>query len=70
MASWALLQEQTVWISPRATSFSVVCEACVEIDAGDGYSAAVVHGNLALDVLRGTVECPRGHRLRVEREGR
>ena len=53
MASWALLQEQTVWISPRATSFSVVCEACIE-----------------LDVMRGTVECARGHRLRVEREGR
>jgi hypothetical protein len=70
MASWALLQEQTIWISPRATSFSVVCDACAEIDAGDGYGGSVVHGNMALEVLRGTVECPRGHRLRVEREGR
>jgi hypothetical protein len=70
VASWAVLQEQTVWISPRATSFSVVCEVCVAIEAGDGYAAAVVHANLALDVVRGTVECPRGHRLRVEREGR
>jgi hypothetical protein len=70
VASWAVLQDQTVWISPRATSFSVVCDACVEIEARDGYGAAVVHANLALDVLRGTVECPRGHRLRVEREGR
>ena len=70
MASWALLQEQTVWISPRATSFIVVCEACTEIDAVDGYGSAVVHANLALDVMRGTVECARGHRLRVEREGR
>jgi hypothetical protein len=70
VASWAVLQEQTVWISPRATAFSVVCDACSEIEAGDGYGAAVVHANLALDVMRGTVECPRGHRLRVEREGR
>jgi hypothetical protein len=70
LASWALLQEQTVWISPRATSFSVVCEACAEIDGADGYIAAVVHANLGLEVMRGTVECPRGHRLRVEREGR
>jgi hypothetical protein len=70
LASWAVLQEQTVWISPRATSFSVICEACAEIEGADGYMASVVHANLALDVLRGTVECPRGHRLRVEREGR
>ncbi len=70
MASWAVLQEQTVWLSPRATSFSVVCQACMELEAGDGYGAAVVQANLALDVLRGTVECSRGHRLRVEREGR
>jgi hypothetical protein len=70
VASWAVLQEQTVWISPRATSFSVVCQACTELEASDGYGAAVVHADLALDVLRGTVECPRGHRLRVEREGR
>ena len=59
-----------MWISPRATSFSVVCEGCLEIDAGDGYGAAVVHANLAIDVQRGKVECPRGHLLRVEREGR
>jgi hypothetical protein len=70
VASWALMQEQTVWISPRATSFSIVCQACMELELGDGYGAAVVQANLALDVLRGTVECPRGHRLRIEREGR
>jgi len=69
VASWAVLQEQTVWISPRATSFSIVCDACMEIEAGDGYGGAIVHATLALDALRGTVECPRGHRLHVEREG-
>ena len=70
MASWTVLAEQTVWVSPRATSFSVVCDACAEISAGDGYGAAIVHGWLPLDTQRGTLECPRGHRLRIEREGR
>jgi hypothetical protein len=70
VASWAVLQEQTVWISPRATSFSVVCAACAELSTSDGYGGAIVQGALALENLRGTIECPRGHRLRIEREGR
>jgi hypothetical protein len=70
MASWAMLSEQTVWVSLRATSFSVVCAACAEVAASDGYGAAIVQGSLPLDAQRGTLECPRGHRLRVEREGR
>jgi hypothetical protein len=70
VASWAVLTEQTVWVSPRATAFSVVCNACAEVAAADGYGAAIVQGLLPLDAQRGTLECPRGHRLRVEREGR
>jgi hypothetical protein len=70
VASWAVLEEQTVWISPRAVSFTIVCNACAEIAAADGYGAATVHGHLPLDAQRGSVECQRGHRLRVEREGR
>jgi hypothetical protein len=70
LASWAVLTEQTVWISPRATSFSVVCNGCAQISASDGYGAAVVHGSLPLEAQRGTLECPRGHHLRIEREGR
>jgi hypothetical protein len=70
VASWAVLIEQTVWVSPRATAFSVVCNACAEVAAADGYGAAIVQGLLPLDAQRGTLECPRGHRLRVEREGR
>ena len=70
MASWAVLDEQVVWLSSRATSFTVVCEACAQVIAADGYGAATVHGELPLDYLRGSIECARGHRLRVEREGR
>ena len=35
MASWTVLEEQTVWISPRAVSFTVVCDACAQVVASD-----------------------------------
>jgi hypothetical protein len=66
MASWAVLTEQTVWIASLATGFTVVCERCVEM----GETFTSVQGTLSLDHMRGTVECPRGHQLRVERDGR
>jgi hypothetical protein len=70
MASWTILEEQTVWVSARATSFTVVCEGCKELGRYDGYSAATVTGMLALDRQRGWLMCPRGHQLRVERDTR
>ncbi len=66
MASWAVIGEQVVWISPRATGFTVVCERCVEL----GESFPSVQGTLSLDHLCGTIACPRGHEIRVERDGR
>ena len=66
MANWAILDEQKVWISPRAVAFTVVCEQCAR--GGETFPSA--QGRLELDALRGTVECRKGHRLRVEREGR
>jgi hypothetical protein len=65
MGSWAILDEQRVWISPRAVAFTVVCEQCARL----AESFPSVEGRLGLDAVRGTVECRRGHRLRVEREG-
>jgi hypothetical protein len=70
MASWTVLEEQIVWVSPRATSFTVVCDTCAQVIAADGYGAATVRGELPLEAHRGTIECARGHRIRVEREGR
>jgi hypothetical protein len=66
MASWTTLQEQTVWIAPLAIAFTVVCDRCREL--GEAFPS--VQGTLALDRARGTVECPRGHTLRIERDGR
>ena len=31
MASWAVATEQVVWISPRATGFTVVCDRCASL---------------------------------------
>jgi hypothetical protein len=66
VASWAVLTEQVVWISGRATGFTVVCERCAEL--GEVFPS--VQATLSLDRLRGTIECPRGHTIRVERDGR
>ena len=69
MASWAVLDEQTVWISPLATGVHGRLQRACARARGEGL-APTVQGTLPLDALRGTVECPRGHRLRVERDGR
>ena len=66
MASWAVVGEQVVWISPRAMGFTVVCERCVEF--GEGFPS--VQGTLSLDHMRGTIACPRDHEIRIERDGR
>ena len=66
MASWAVLTEQTVWISPLATGFTVVCERC----ASSGETFPSVQATLALEHVRGRFDCRRGHQIRVERDGR
>ncbi len=60
--------EQTLYIPPRATSFTAVCDACAAAQVPSrGYLGATVHGTLRLDAEHGEVECPRGHRIRVLR---
>jgi len=66
MASWALVSEQVVWISPRATGFTIVCDRCAAL----GETFPSVQATMSLDHVRGTIECMRGHQIRVEREGR
>jgi len=66
VASWAVASEQVVWISSLATGFTVVCERCAE----DGETFPSVQGTLALDHPRGSLTCPRGHDIRLERDAR
>ena len=66
MASWAVIGEQVVWISHLATAFTVVCERCAE----NGESFPSAQGTLSLEHVRGHLTCPRGHEIRVERDGR
>ena len=66
MASWVAVQEQTVWISPLATGFTIVCQRC--LDQGEVFPS--VQATLSLDHARTYIDCPRGHQIRVERDGR
>jgi hypothetical protein len=60
--------EQTIWLAPRATAFTAVCEACAEQRLGpESWLAARVEGRLRLEDRHASVCCPRGHVLRVER---
>jgi hypothetical protein len=60
-------REQVVEISPSATSFTAVCEACATLDSAEGFSGSMFAGRLELDLDHGTFLCRRGHQVRVER---
>jgi len=66
-----ILGEQTIWLAPRATAFTAVCDACL---SGEGdledYLGARVSGTLRLDAARGSAVCRRGHQIRVARVDR
>ncbi|HSO02744.1 MAG TPA: hypothetical protein VLS46_09470 [Gaiellaceae bacterium] len=59
--------DQTVWLAPKATAYTVVCEECA---AEHGYLGAQVEGRLELEREHSAVSCPRGHAIRVERANR
>ena len=64
------MPEQTVWLAPRATAFTEICETCEdEHPAGAGCAHATVTGTLRLDEDRGWASCPLGHTVRVLRMG-
>jgi hypothetical protein len=63
----------TVWVSPSATSFSCLCEPCMD-EARDGgllFSDALmrssVRGSLAVDADVTTVRCAAGHEIVLRR---
>jgi hypothetical protein len=59
-------REQVVQISARATSFTVVCVECADLES-EGYAGATFGGRLELDLQHGTFLCRRGHSVRIER---
>ena len=70
------MSSTTVWISPSATSFSCLCEPCLEQARNEGLlfaealMLASVRGEIDEDVDVSPRRCPAGHALvlrRVER---
>ena len=66
----------TVWISPAATSFSCLCEPCLEsarrsgLLFSDALVQASVRGSIGRDVAIASRQCAAGHEIvlrRVER---
>lgn len=62
------MSAQVVLVSPRATSFTVVCKACARATQEPGWSGATFAGRLDLDLRGGMFLCRRGHEVRIERE--
>jgi hypothetical protein len=63
----------TVWVTPSATSFSCLCEPCMDEarDGGSLFSDALmrssVRGSLAVDAEVTTVRCAAGHEIVLRR---
>jgi hypothetical protein len=62
-----------VWVPPSATTFSCLCEACLELARGDGRSfveavrRASVRGRLPTETDVSFVHCSEGHEVVVRR---
>ena len=63
------IYEQTVVLLARTTAFTVVCQACEELDRLGEHLGHTAHGALRLEQDVGWTTCPRGHRIRVIRAG-
>ena len=63
----------TVWLSPSATSFSCLCEPCLEAARrsgalfSDALQAASVRGSVEKDTALGVVRCAAGHEIVLRR---
>jgi len=63
----------SVWVTPSATAFSCLCEACLELARGEGRSfvdavrSATVRGRLPPETDVGFVHCAAGHEVIVRR---
>jgi len=65
----------TVWLAPSATTFSCLCEECLDAARGaasflDAVRVAVVRGDLALDADVAFARCAEGHEVVLRRGSR
>jgi len=71
-----MTRTNTVWVSPGATSFSCLCETCLELARSDGSSfidavrCASVRGLVPAETDVAFVSCPAGHEVVVRRNHR
>ena len=67
------MKANAVWVAPGATSFSCLCERCLDAPHGRGspflYAIRVanVRGTLPLDADVAFVRCSEGHELTIRR---
>ena len=63
----------TVWLNPSATSFSCLCEPCLEAARlsgalfADALAGASVRGSLAAETTAAEAQCRNGHRILLRR---
>ena len=64
------MHDQTIWLPPRATGFTELCELCEdEHPELSGSVGTTVTGTLRLGDDHGWATCVRGHEIRVLRMG-
>jgi len=63
------MYEQTVVLLARTTAFTVVCQACSELETRGEHVGHTAQGTMRLEQDLGWTTCARGHRIRVIRAG-
>jgi hypothetical protein len=69
-------RENSVWVPPSATTFSCLCETCLDLARSEGTSfvevirCASVRGRLPAETDVGFVHCAAGHEVVVRRVDR
>jgi hypothetical protein len=70
------MSETTVWVSPSATSFSCLCEECLEgartsgLLFSDALLLATVRGSIAAEADVSARACAAGHQIVLRRVSR
>ena len=66
-----MYHEQVIWISPKATAFTAVCDQCLDDEhSTEAFLNARVSRALRIDAQHGRCSCRRGHEIRIERAER